>query len=50
MMAAGITAILESEKNAMAEGNERTPDPTILFAKLNVEADIVAEPVFFNDS
>lgn len=38
---AGIRALFSSAKNAMPEGNERTPAPTILFAKLKVDVAIV---------
>jgi hypothetical protein len=38
---AGIRALFSSAKNAIPEGNERTPAPTILFAKLKVDVAIV---------
>ena len=39
-------AVGASEKKAMPLGSERTPAPTMLLAKLNVELAIVASPPF----
>ena len=45
-MFAGMSELVESEKYAIPFGNDKTPAPTIFFARLNVEMGIDA---FFDD-
>jgi hypothetical protein len=47
IMLAGMMAVGEDEKKATPLGSERTPAPMILFARLNVEAAMVALPPNF---
>lgn len=46
-IAAGSNADFSSAKNAIPDGKDKTPAPTILLAKLNVDVAMVACPPFF---